>query len=230
MARLLALLLVVAVAGVSALHNYEYSKPLALALGRLSRIVVCDQPSDFALAKDFPGLRLYAKSVAGVQHAFVGYYWGERCLFFFRALFALAHHPDAPRLESNSIVVVFEGSKLMGTSAETDHFFGTNLEVGPSKSYVNPGWKVHTGFQKQWHAHKAALWRPLLIAISHMMPRTPPLRIYLTGYSLGGALATLAAAELMQYHPPLAKSISLITFAQPRVGNQAFADAVNQGE
>ena len=46
-------------------------------------------------------------------------------------------------------------------------------------------------------------------------------KFLVTGYSLGGALATLAALEIKQLLQP--SSIKLYTFGQPRVGNDAFA-------
>ena len=44
--------------------------------------------------------------------------------------------------------------------------------------------------------------------------------IFITGHSLGGALATLAAVDVHQTYG----LNSLITFGEPRVGNQQFSD------
>jgi predicted lipase len=54
--------------------------------------------------------------------------------------------------------------------------------------------------------------------------------VYLTGHSLGGALATLFAVELSS---KLAKSggqtqITMYNFGSPRVGNKQFADMYNE--
>lgn len=46
-------------------------------------------------------------------------------------------------------------------------------------------------------------------------------RIILTGHSLGGALATLAALDLFENGLPV---VNVVTFGSPRVGNGAFRD------
>ncbi|KAF8300448.1 putative lipase [Trypanosoma cruzi] len=50
--------------------------------------------------------------------------------------------------------------------------------------------------------------------------------ILITGHSLGGAMANIAAANLMSQNPlfPGAPKVLLYTFGQPRVGNEAFAN------
>lgn len=52
--------------------------------------------------------------------------------------------------------------------------------------------------------------------------------MYLTGHSLGGALATLAAydvARALQELPERKAEVACYTFGAPRVGNYAFARA-----
>ncbi|EYB84297.1 hypothetical protein Y032_0320g2411 [Ancylostoma ceylanicum] len=50
----------------------------------------------------------------------------------------------------------------------------------------------------------------------------------ISGHSLGGALATLAASNLVQLRVLAnADKVKLVTFGQPRVGDQAFAKAVD---
>lgn len=75
----------------------------------------------------------------------------------------------------------------------------------------HPFGKVHKGF-----AHALSnVWRDISPLIEG---RSQP--FYITGHSLGGALATLAAAETIANGWPLA---GLYTFGQPRVGNNLFA-------
>ncbi len=80
----------------------------------------------------------------------------------------------------------------------------TNLDAAPVPWRATA--KVHRGFKRLFDG----IWphiAPLLSVID--------IPLYYTGHSLGGALATLAAAV----HPPDA----LYTFGSPRVGNAAFA-------
>uniref|UniRef100_A0A7E4VF72 Lipase_3 domain-containing protein n=1 Tax=Panagrellus redivivus TaxID=6233 RepID=A0A7E4VF72_PANRE len=53
----------------------------------------------------------------------------------------------------------------------------------------------------------------------------PDYSIWLTGHSLGGALATLAATEIVSNGYVPANKVKLYTFGQPRVGDSAFAMA-----
>ena len=79
--------------------------------------------------------------------------------------------------------------------------------------------RVHEGFQDAFHA--AAL------RIGEIIGRERGDRqVWLTGHSLGGALAVLLAATLLESAIPVA---GLYTFGAPRVGNNAFAARLNEG-
>ena len=95
--------------------------------------------------------------------------------------------------------------------------------------------RVHAGFFRAWtaggfesqvvNAVKQAIKQPIKQkegAISEMeLSDDAPPRIYVTGHSLGGALACLAAVELAKQIPEA--EITCYTFGAPRVGNRAFA-------
>ena len=59
-------------------------------------------------------------------------------------------------------------------------------------------------------------------AVSKFVKQTyaKPVRIIVTGHSLGGALAQLAAADLAGWFPK--QAVSVYTFASPRVGDADF--------
>jgi hypothetical protein len=112
-------------------------------------------------------------------------------------------------------------------------------------SKVYPGAKVHAGF----FANLQEVWDEVARALSFarerkfVEPQVPgqPRKIaalpeslqalYVTGHSLGGAMALLAAARLFRgdfadWHPEqLVRGV--YTFGQPMVGNPKFADFVN---
>ncbi|KDO34372.1 hypothetical protein SPRG_01508 [Saprolegnia parasitica CBS 223.65] len=83
-----------------------------------------------------------------------------------------------------------------------------------------PALRLHHGFYTAYMSI-----RPQLLSLlgDHM---SESLQIYVTGHSLGGALATLAAFDLAtSYLVP--NDIVVYSYGSPRVGNHAFAHAYN---
>ena len=82
---------------------------------------------------------------------------------------------------------------------------------------------VHTGFYNALHA----VWG-VTLAKGEVLPKRLLNRgsktIWITGHSLGGALAELCAAQAVFVSKIDVQGV--YTFGQPRVGNKAFADAV----
>jgi predicted lipase len=85
--------------------------------------------------------------------------------------------------------------------------------------------KVHEGFLNIYNSGKAALFSKF----DQLLPKDPALQyetqVFITGHSLGGALATLCAADLSD-RSNLPTPI-LYTFASPKVGNTAFVQGFN---
>jgi triacylglycerol lipase len=91
----------------------------------------------------------------------------------------------------------------------------TDLRI---KQVDTPFGAIHTGFKEALDR----VWEEVLITF-RIFHRGQP--IWITGHSLGAALATLAAQRLM------AENINfngLYTFGSPRVGNPAFCEACNK--
>ncbi|MDX2241368.1 MAG: lipase family protein [Leptolyngbyaceae cyanobacterium bins.302] len=76
--------------------------------------------------------------------------------------------------------------------------------------------KVHTGFLRLYNQ----LSNQVRSAANRFNPSLPCL---ITGHSLGGALATLATADLAQANRPLQEQLQLYSYAAPRVGDSDFA-------
>jgi hypothetical protein len=70
---------------------------------------------------------------------------------------------------------------------------------------------------------KALLQRVRGILEEQRTPGAPLPRIILTGHSLGGALAVLAAHELQRELGLPSEHLSVYTFGAPRTGNHAYA-------
>ncbi|KAJ3410186.1 hypothetical protein CcCBS67573_g00886 [Chytriomyces confervae] len=122
---------------------------------------------------------------------------------------------------TDTIIVAFRGTNSLDTwisdllIAKPDY----DLPSAP------PGTKVHYGFLSLWHPVRDQV----IANVTLLLDLFPTAHVIFTGHSLGGALATIAAADIfqhMEYRLPPSR-ITLLTFAQPRVGNPTFAQWVN---
>lgn len=116
-------------------------------------------------------------------------------------------------------IVAFRGSELRTREGHPRDFseifndWRRNADIRTSNSV--PGAVVHRGFadgaREVWDS-----------GLGDHIKTLPARKVWFTGHSLGGALATLAAARA------LAESVrlgDLYTFGSPRVGDAAFADS-----
>ncbi len=113
-----------------------------------------------------------------------------------------------------SNVVVFRGTTRIPEWVR-------NLLVFQS-DYERRGYgRVHSGFSGIYDTFAQQL-REIVSKLNPAMP------LYITGHSLGGALATLAAIDLVLNLPEFKNKIQLYTYACPRVGDPAFATKHSQ--
>ena len=85
---------------------------------------------------------------------------------------------------------------------------------------------VHTGFYDQLHYDNVC--QSMISHVSALHHTYPSFSIYVTGHSLGGALATLYGYELSLLLPNV--DIQVITFGSPRVGDIRFQKAFEMRE
>ena len=110
----------------------------------------------------------------------------------------------AKRSADHMAVLAFRGTEKNFKDIKTDlnaRFYGTG------------GSKVHTGFRRA-HDHISA---PIADALTQIRGH----KLYITGHSLGGALALIAARTL--YSDNVA---ACYTFGSPKVGDSEFGDAI----
>ena len=97
----------------------------------------------------------------------------------------------------------------------------------PERAAAGPLWgllpdfaepMVHSGFRKAYDAVRG----PLLALVDSVTGGGDGWVVYVTGHSLGGALATLLASDLASRPDPKPR-LAVYTFGSPRVGNAAFA-------
>ncbi|KAM0335621.1 hypothetical protein ACHAQA_000670 [Verticillium albo-atrum] len=85
---------------------------------------------------------------------------------------------------------------------------------------LTSGCKVHTGFNNAWREIRT----PAIAAIKKARAANPGYTVIATGHSLGGAVATIAAAYLRAKE---SVPVVLYTYGSPRVGNDRFAAFVD---
>lgn len=117
---------------------------------------------------------------------------------------------------------VSDGSAIVsfrGTLPDSLRDWIDDLDTAASVPYGGcSNCEVHDGFRDSWNALKGQV----LTALNGLSPYV----VHVTGHSLGGAIAVMAAFELQAAGYSIGE---VITFGQPRVGNQAFADVFARG-
>ncbi|KAK4585889.1 hypothetical protein RGQ29_023184 [Quercus rubra] len=93
--------------------------------------------------------------------------------------------------------------------------------------------QVHSGFLSAYDSVRTRIISLIKLAIGYIDDLAePPFKwhVYVTGHSLGGALATLLALELSSSQLAMhgAISVTMYNFGSPRVGNKKFAEYYNE--
>ena len=111
------------------------------------------------------------------------------------------------------LVVAFRGTD--GTSQLINEFLETVLT--PSQDFLHG--KVQAYFKTAFED----LWQCMEPKVKALVSKNPSYQIWVTGHSLGGALASLASAWLAYYNIAPREKIILYTFGSPRVGDYKYA-------
>ena len=117
------------------------------------------------------------------------------------------YNPTAKRIQ-----IAFRGSKNIAN-------WLANLSYGQVAFYpsVCLDCKVHAGFLDSYNAVSAAITDQVKLLQKQWGAANP---LFITGHSLGGALASIAAVDLAIKFPNT--KISLFTFGSPRTANRQF--------
>ena len=144
---------------------------------------------------------------------------------------------------NNTIVVAFKGTSSFENTLTNIKFlkvFHPPKRTAPVSSFW--GYKltvrVHNGFLDAWTKNGfdqrvlARIHQIINEEFSYQDPESnsnsssgSAVSVHVTGHSLGGALATLAAHAIISAHPNV--DMSVYTFGSPRVGNKSFAYEYN---
>ena len=112
------------------------------------------------------------------------------------------------------IVVAFRGTENLNQAL---YVFVESL-LAPKTPFLNGE------VQTYWKRGFDELWQPSMEAeVKALVSKNPSYQIWVTGHSLGGAMASLASTWLGYYNIAPRKNIILYTFGMPRVGNYDYA-------
>jgi triacylglycerol lipase len=128
-----------------------------------------------------------------------------------------------------SIVVAFRGSEAPTTLDGFKDWLLTNANnylilpegrAGTDFTAAGVGARFHKGFLEALEM----IWEPMLAAVNNAI-KTKERPVWITGHSLGGALALMAAWRLQRSFISIQE---IVTFGAPMIGNDAAAKAFEQ--
>jgi hypothetical protein len=106
------------------------------------------------------------------------------------------------------IVISFRGSKSIDNWA-------ANLDFQMEDVSFCSGCRTHSGFLEAWNEVQEGV----INAVKDAQTQSPDYKVVATGHSLGGAMATVAAAALRS----IDISVDLYTYGAPKSGNKEWA-------
>jgi hypothetical protein len=121
---------------------------------------------------------------------------------------------------TKTLVIAFKGTKLMSEWIKNMKMHMTEIRWTVETKDDNR--KMHHGFQDIY----IGLRQEILDFGIDFMTTNPDYKILFTGWSLGAALALIGAVDFYE-RSGMAERIYTITFGQPRVGNDHYANYVN---
>lgn len=199
MARLLAVAAALGMCGVAAAAGLPYDEGFAKLSAHFAGAAYCHAPEIYGWngtvhAPALPGFEVY-----GVQYveeddmqSFVGY-WPK----------------------DDMIVISFRGTVASSLIDWIDDL-KTWLEKANYPGCAAADCKVHDGFYQTWLKQKSQVTS----ALQAVRAKHPNSALLVTGHSLGAALASLCAADLVT--DGMDKATHVYTYGQPRVGDPAW--------
>ncbi|XP_020586407.1 uncharacterized protein LOC110028767 isoform X2 [Phalaenopsis equestris] len=135
------------------------------------------------------------------------------------------------------LVVAFRGTEQAKWKDLLTDLMFLPAELNPERlggDFKQEAVQVHGGFLNAYDSVRTRILMLIKLAIGYdeedHLESMPKWNVYVTGHSLGGALATLLTLEIST--SPMAKhgaiSVTMYNFGSPRVGNRRFADVYNE--
>ncbi|KAI8323420.1 alpha/beta-hydrolase, partial [Martensiomyces pterosporus] len=136
----------------------------------------------------------------------VDYYWDN---IVYPSTGFVAHKDD-----TKEIIVSFRGSTVLFDWLADAQLLTLNWPESV------PGSKVHSGFLAAFNSASDKIKS----TIETILKQHPDYSIVITGHSLGGSEASIAAADFAVTHPEWKSKMALYTYGQPRTGNDVYAN------
>jgi len=116
--------------------------------------------------------------------------------------------------EHQAIIVAFKGSEgFIQVVLNNKNMFKDKIQFISGGKVSNYTYQIYS---KIWS-------KKLEDGFYTLKNKYPSYKIWVTGHSLGGALASMCAAEMIKNGLIAASAVTLYTFGQPRTGDQTFA-------
>ncbi|KAL8718610.1 MAG: hypothetical protein Q9225_004273 [Loekoesia sp. 1 TL-2023] len=134
----------------------------------------------------------------------------------------LSEFEDTPKFDDTGYIAIDDTNKLVvlairgSVSKQNWH---ANWDMIRTRINFCHDCHVHRGFKNSWEEVKDAVMSNMKKAVE----LHPDYRIVVTGHSLGGAIATLAAGELRRIDDHFKGTTELYTFGSPRLANKEAA-------
>lgn len=117
----------------------------------------------------------------------------------------------------NAIVIAFRGTQENSIQNWMEDLYFRQLDL---KYPGITGAMVHRGFYTAYH--NTTLRPRVTAAVMRIQQEIYGLNIFVTGHSMGGAMAAFCSLDLVANYGM--KDIRTVTFGQPRIGNNIFAE------
>lgn len=129
-------------------------------------------------------------------------------------------------IKDNEVIISYRGTESKALSTA---FFDLATDFnGTMQKNTHGAGRVHKGFERELGRSHEYVLNILRDYCKENDINYNDLNFVVTGHSLGAGMATLFVDHLIHNLHVNPKHVSLITFASPRVGNQAFVDQLNQ--
>ncbi|MCO5603724.1 hypothetical protein L7F22_057875 [Adiantum nelumboides] len=117
----------------------------------------------------------------------------------------------------NAVVVAFRGTQENSIQNWMEDLYFRQLDL----NYPGcTGAMVHRGFFTAYH--NTTLRPRVISAVMGILQDMDGLNVYVTGHSMGGAMAAFCSLDLVANYG--LRNVRTVTFGQPRIGNSIFAE------